>query len=184
MLTPTYTSEPVQDGERTTTVRRVGDIQALLRFLSHSRSATSHDFAAIEVLASILGENVSGRLYKALVDNKKATRVFGEAMQMNEPGVIYFGAILNKTDSLDDARNTMLTTIDSVIKEPPSKEEVDRASTRLLEGYRSRHAQFRPGRALYQRVCSTGRLAHAVSRARLTSGRLRRRTCNAWPPRI
>jgi zinc protease len=132
VLTPTYTVEPVQDGERSTTVRRVGDIQALFAFY-HIPDGTSVDYPALEVLASILGENVSGRLYKALVDNKKATGVFGSAMQMNEPGVIYFGAILNKADSLADARSAMLTTIDSVIKEPPSKEEVDRARTRLLK---------------------------------------------------
>ncbi len=44
-----------------------------------------------------------------------------------------FGVILNQADSLDDARNAMLQTIDGVIKEPPSKEEVDRARTRLLK---------------------------------------------------
>jgi len=83
------------------------------------------------VLASVMGEQSSGRLYKALVDNKKAARVFGDTMQFNEPGLIMFGAILNKTDSLDDARSTMLATIDGVVKEPPSKEEVDRAKARL-----------------------------------------------------
>ncbi len=50
---------------------------------------------------------------------------------INEPGLIMFGAILNKTDSLDEARNTMLSTIEGVIKEPPSKEEVDRARTHI-----------------------------------------------------
>ena len=47
--------------------------------------------------------------------------------------MIYFGAMLNKADSLDEARTQMLATIDGVIKEPPSKEEVDRASTRMLK---------------------------------------------------
>ena len=132
VLTPTYTVEPTQDGERTTVVRRVGDIQALLAFY-HIPDGASADFPALELLSSILGEDVSGRLYKSLVDNKKASRVFGSALQMNEPGLIYFGAMLNKTDSLDDARTAMLAAIDSVIKEPPSKEEVDRARTRALK---------------------------------------------------
>ena len=61
VLTPTYTVEPVQDGERSTTVRRVGDIQALFAFY-HIPDGTSVDYPALEVLASILGENVSGRL--------------------------------------------------------------------------------------------------------------------------
>lgn len=132
VLTPTYTVEPQQDGERTTTVRRVGDIQAIFT-VYHIPDGASADLPALEVLASILGEDVSGRLYKALVDNKKASQVFANAMQMNEPGILYFGALLNKTDSLDDARKTMLDTIDSVVKEPPSKDEVDRARTRILK---------------------------------------------------
>jgi zinc protease len=129
-LTPTYTVEPVQDGERLTIVRRIGDIQGI--FIAYHTPDGGHpDQLALDVLASVMGEQSSGRLYKALVDNKKATQVFGNAMQQNEPGLIMFGAILNKADSLDDARNTMLATIEGVVKEPPSKEEVDRAKARL-----------------------------------------------------
>jgi zinc protease len=129
-LTPTYTVEPVQDGERLTVVRRVGETQALF-VVYHTPDGSHPDQPVLDVLASVMGEQSSGRLYKALVDNKKATRVFGNSMQFNEPGLIMFGAILNKNDSLDDARNAMLSTIDGVVKEPPSKEEVDRAKARL-----------------------------------------------------
>jgi zinc protease len=129
-LTPTYTVEPVQDGERLTVVRRVGDTQGIF-VVYHTPDGSHPDQPVLDVLASVMGEQSSGRLYKALVDNKKAARVFGDSMQFNEPGLIMFGATLNKTDSLDDARNTMLATIDGVVKEPPSKEEVDRAKARL-----------------------------------------------------
>jgi zinc protease len=131
-LTPTYTVEPVQDGERMTVVRRVGDIQALFA-VYHTPDGANPDEEPLEVLASVLGEESSGRLYKSLVDSKEASQVFAQSMQSNEPGVIMFGAILNKTDSLDKARTTMLDTIDGVIKEPPSKDEVERAKTRLLK---------------------------------------------------
>jgi len=129
-LTPTYTVEPVQDGERLTVVRRVGDLQLVIA-VYHTPDGGHPDQPALDVLAHVMGEQSSGRLYKALVDNKKATQVFAGSEQRNEPGVIMFAAILNKTDSLDDARNTMLATIEGVVKEPPSKEEVDRAKTRL-----------------------------------------------------
>ncbi len=131
-LTPTYTVEPVQDGERMTIVRRVGDVQAILTAY-HIPDGGHPDAPALATLASILGEDSSGRLYKALVDNKKATQVFGFAFQLNEPGLLILGALLNKTDSLDAARTAMLDTIAGVVKEPPSKEEVDRARTRLLK---------------------------------------------------
>jgi zinc protease len=129
-LAPTYTVEPVQDGERLTVVRRIGEVQGLF-IVYHTPDGAHADQPVLDVLASVLGEQSSGRLYKALVDNKKATQVFANAMQFNEPGLIMFGAILNKTDSLDEARNTMLSTIMGVVKEPPSKEEVDRAKARL-----------------------------------------------------
>jgi zinc protease len=132
ILPQTHTVEPTQDGERLTVVRRVGDAQAIFAAY-HIPDGASPDLAALDVLASVLGEQSSGRLYKALVDNKKATQVFANALEMNEPGLVMVGAILNKTESVDDARNTMLETIDGVIKEPPSKEEVERARTRLLK---------------------------------------------------
>ena len=40
VLTPTYTVEPAQDGERITTVRRVGDMQALIAFYHIPDGAT------------------------------------------------------------------------------------------------------------------------------------------------
>jgi zinc protease len=119
-LTPTYTVEPVQDGERLTVVRRVGETQAIF-VVYHTPDGSHPDEPVLDVLANVMGEQSSGRLYKALVDNKKAARVFGNAMQFNEPGLIMFAAMLNKTDSLDDARNTMLDTIAGVVKEPPRK---------------------------------------------------------------
>ena len=131
-LSPTYTVEPAQDGERMTIVRRVGDIQAIIAAY-HTPDGGHPDDPAIEVLGGILGEQSSGRLYKALVDNKKATQVFDFDMQLDEPGLLVLGAILGKTDSIDAARTAMLDTIDGVVKEPPSKEEVDRARTRLLK---------------------------------------------------
>lgn len=131
-LETTYTIEPTQDGERQVTLRRVGDIQAVLA-VYHIPSGSDPDFPAIDVLLTLLSDNPSGRLHKALVDNKKASRVMGFDMQLNEPGTAILGAILGKKDSVDEARKILLDTIDGVAKEPPSKEEVDRARTRLMK---------------------------------------------------
>ena len=132
VLEPTHTVEAVQDGERMTVVRRVGDVQAIFA-MYHTPDGANPDQAALDILAAIMGEPSSGRLYKSMVDNKKASQVFANAMQLNEPGLVMFGALLNKTDSIDDARKVLLDTIDGVVKEPPSKEEVDRARTRILK---------------------------------------------------
>jgi len=132
VLEPTHTIEPPQDGERTTIVRRVGDVQGIMTAY-HIPDGGNADSAALEILAGILGEESSGRLYKALVDNKKASQVFADQLALNEPGLLMAGAILRNTDSMDDARKTLLDVIAAVANEPPSKEEVDRAKTRLLK---------------------------------------------------
>ena len=131
-LDASYTIEPTQDGEREVTLRRVGDIQAVLS-LFHVPSGSDPDYPAIDVLVGILSDNPAGRLHKALVDNKKASQILGFDLQLNEPGVVALGAILTKQDSIEEARKIVLETIDSVAKEPPSKEEVERAKTRLLK---------------------------------------------------
>jgi zinc protease len=132
VLEPTHTIEPPQDGERTTTVRRVGDVQGIMAAY-HVPDSGNADSASLEVLAGILGEPSSGRLYKALVDNKKASEVFTEHLDLDEPGLLIAGAILRTTDSLDDAQGTLLKVVAAVANEPPSKEEVERAKTRLLK---------------------------------------------------
>jgi zinc protease len=130
-LDPTYTIEPSQDGEREVIVRRVGDIQAVAA-VYHVPAGSDPEFASVSVLASILGDAPSGRLYKALVETKKAAQIVGLTLQLNEPGTIILAAIVNKQDSLEEVRKILLDTIANLEKEPPTKEEVDRARTRLL----------------------------------------------------
>jgi len=131
-LIPTYTDEPVQDGEREVNLRRVGDTQVVMAAY-HTPSGSHPDSAALDVLSFILGNAPAGRLYKALVETKKATSVEAEQQEFRDPGLMVFTAELLKDGSLDDVEKTMLRVVDGVISEPPTKEEVDRAKTRLLK---------------------------------------------------
>ena len=132
ILEPTYTVEPTQDGERLVMLRRVGDTPVLMAAY-HIPAATHADSAAISVLADILGDSPSGRLYKALVDNQKASFVAMFNQELHDPGFVMSAALLRPGQSLDDARQVMLKTVEQFVDEPPSKEEVDRAKTRLLK---------------------------------------------------
>jgi zinc protease len=133
-LLPTYTEEPVQDGEREVMLRRVGDNQVLMAAY-HAPAGSDPDSPALDVLTSVLDEAPSGRLYKALVESKKAVVVRGENNQLRDPGYLLFRADVRKEGSLDDVRKTMIDVLDGVAKEPPSKEEVDRVRTRMLKDY-------------------------------------------------
>ncbi len=132
VLPKIYTVEPTQDGERQVTVRRVGDVQ-VLDIVYHTPAGSHPDDAPNEVLASILGDAPSGRLYKALVDNKKAASVGANNMSLAEAGLLLFTAQVRKEQSLDTAKAAMLTVIEGLVKEPPTPEEVERAKTKILK---------------------------------------------------
>src|SRR5579872_6437224 len=128
-LTPTYTEEPVQDGEREVNLQRVGDNQVLM-MAYHVPAGADPDSSAVDVLASILDEPPAGRLYKALVETKKAISVRAENNQLHDPGYLLFVADIRKEGSLPDVQQTMQSVLDGIVKEPPNKEELDRVLTR------------------------------------------------------
>jgi zinc protease len=136
-LDQTYTSEPVQDGERFVALRRVGDGQSIMA-VYHTPAAAHPDSAALEVLAGIMtggvrgGGVATGRLSKALVDNKKAVSVRMSSEQLHDPGFILVSAQLSREQSLAEARRVLLDTLENLAKEPPSKDEVERVKTRIL----------------------------------------------------
>lgn len=131
-LQPTYTLDPVQDGERMVTVRRVGDVQ-LINLVYKAPDGAHVDNAAIEVLADLMSRPPAGRLYKALVETKKSANVGGFNFQLKEPGMIIFTAQVRKENSLDDARDIMLKTIEDFAATPPTKEETERSKAELLK---------------------------------------------------
>jgi len=131
-LPVTYTEEPTQDGERRVTLRRVGDVSALST-VYHVPEGAHPDFAAIDVLASVLGMTPSGRLYKALVETKKAASAGGYGLQLHDPGVLTFRATVREGQSLDAAREALVSTVEDAARTPFTAEEVDRARTALLK---------------------------------------------------
>src|SRR5262249_2263893 len=131
-LPTTYTAEPTQDGERSVTLRRVGDVQALA--VAYHVPAGSHpDAVAVEILGEVLGDRPSGRLHKALVEKKKATRVSSFFLDLKEPGFLLLRAEVRQEQPLEETRSAMLETIDGVVTNPPTKEEVERARARILK---------------------------------------------------
>ena len=128
-----YTIEPTQDGERTVAVRRIGDTQMLMAGY-HIPAGPNGDYAAIDVLGTILTDEPSGRLYKALVESKKVTSVFGLTLPTKEPGYMLFAAELPKDKSIDEAKAALIETVENFSKNPPTKEEVERAKLQAAKG--------------------------------------------------
>ncbi|MCU0620393.1 MAG: insulinase family protein [Gemmatimonadales bacterium] len=126
VLWDTYTRDPAQDGEREVTLRRVGDVQALA--IAFHVPASSHpDYAAVRLLAEILGGAPAGRLHKALVEPGLAASVSASTYAFREPTVLVAKASVRKEASLPDAERVMRATIDSLLVAPPTADELERA---------------------------------------------------------
>jgi zinc protease len=132
VLDQTYTEEPAQDGERTVTLRRVGDV-AVVGVVYHIPSGAHPDFPAVDVLETVLTSQPAGRLYKALVEQKKAADISGAAFAWHDPGVIRLMAEVAAGNSPEAVLDSMLDTLDLVVDRGVTKEEVDRAKQRLLK---------------------------------------------------
>ena len=135
ILYPTYTDEPTQDGERMVTLRRVGELQYATT-MYHVPPGSHPDYAAVDVLSFILGDNPSGRLYKALVETRRATRTRASAYQLREASPLLLSATVDRGGDLQAVLGTMNEVVESVASgaAPATEEEVGRAKTSLLTG--------------------------------------------------
>jgi len=132
VIRPLYTAEPAQDGEKSVTVRRVGDVQ-LFGAMYHIPAGSHPDYAAIDILSQILSDTPSGRLHKALVEEKLASRSFGFNFQWQEPGLMIFASQVDKSFDLDKTRDKMLSVIENITTNKITDEEVERAKRNMLK---------------------------------------------------
>ncbi len=94
-LIPTYTVEPVQEGERTVVLQRNGE-QAAIGVAYHTVAGSHPEFPAVEAMVSALTQKPSGLLYKELVEKGLASEVDADALSLAEPGAIVFIAKVAK----------------------------------------------------------------------------------------
>ena len=78
------------------------------------------------------GGGGQGRLTKALVETRKADSAGMNVSQLHDPGLIMLNASLNKDQSLDEVRHILIDTVEGVVQNPPTKEEMERVTTGLL----------------------------------------------------
>lgn len=131
VLDSTYTEEPAQDGERSVTLRRVGDV-GIVGVAYHIPSAAHPDFAAVRILSYILADEPGGRLYKALVETKKASDVSGSAFAWHDPGLMMMLAEVRRENPLDDVRGILQETVEGLSKGGVTDVEVNRARQQIL----------------------------------------------------
>ena len=127
-----YTEEPVQDGERQVTLRRVGNTQ-WLSDLYHTVPAAHPDSVAIEAAVGVMTVSPGGRLYKALVETKKAAGVDDFVYNGHDPSFAMFLVKVPDQDPIEGAREVMLRTIEGVRSEPITAAELDRVRAKTIK---------------------------------------------------
>jgi zinc protease len=143
VLDQTYTVEPPQDGERFVALRRVGQGQNVM-IAYHAVAAGHPDAAVLQVLTGVMngggrggrggGGSQEGRLAKALVDTKLAESASMNFQLQHDPGLVIVSASLNQDQSLDAVRDAIYKALDDVVKNPPTREEIDRVTSQLSRG--------------------------------------------------
>jgi zinc protease len=130
-MPPFWTVEPTQDGDRTFTVRRKGDVQIVIAAY-HTPSGLHDDSDAAGFASAILGNAPTGRLHKALVETGMASQVFGYPMSGVAPGLQMFGAVVKPGDSIDRARDELVKVVESFGESPPTEAEMVRTRQAFL----------------------------------------------------
>ncbi len=126
VLYKTYTDEPAQDGERSVILRRVGNV-SLVGLMYHISSAAEEDNPRLDILARILGTEPTGRLYKALMETKKATGVSAAANSWHDPSIFEAFAQVADKSTPEEVRDIMIDVLEDFAKNPATQKEVERA---------------------------------------------------------
>jgi zinc protease len=138
------TSEPEQIGERRVRIDREGTT-AYLKLAWHAPAATDPDFFPLLVLDAVLtgakGLNLwssfrnppqrSSRLYRALVDRRLASSVFGLLLPTKDPFI--YGISVTATDgvALEAVEEATVAEIDALRRDGTTPAELDKAQRQL-----------------------------------------------------
>ncbi|NDP58700.1 MAG: insulinase family protein, partial [Oxalobacteraceae bacterium] len=120
-----WTVEPTQDGDRSFTVRRKGDIQIV--GVGYKMPGALHpDSDALSFAADILADTPNGRLHKLLVETGKVSQVFNYAVSGVAPGLELIGAVVKKGDPIEPIRAELTAAIEDFSQHPPTPDEMER----------------------------------------------------------
>ncbi|MFN7958029.1 MAG: pitrilysin family protein [Holophagaceae bacterium] len=128
-LEPTYTRDPVQDGERSAVIRRVGGTP-LVMVGYHVAPAFHPGRTHMDLAASILAEGPASRLHKALVETKLAAQVGQLSEGQTEPGLQVFVAVLPKDGDPEKVKEVLLKELEGIKSNPFTPAELERAQAK------------------------------------------------------
>jgi zinc protease len=118
-----YTVEPEQQGARRVTVKRAGEI-GLVSVAWKSPSGRDADYAALDVLCTILGSGKTSRFYRALTDRNLALNADASAGFYHDPSLFHVNAYVAPGVEHAEVERVLLEEIERVKKDGVTDQEV------------------------------------------------------------
>ena len=129
-----YTVEPVQDGERLVTLRRVGE-QNLVMAAYHIPAGATYENTALGVVARIFSDPSRGRLYRELVEPGIAADASARAEEFAFPCLFKFNATVPVDGAPQQVMDALLGVAEGIAEEPITEGELEWARLALSSGY-------------------------------------------------
>ena len=127
--------EPPQAGERRELLHKVAELPAVAIGYKVV-SASSPDFAPLTLLANILSQGESSRLYKRLVyDEQLATGVSCSADERIDPGLFTLYVQMQPDKSVKDAESELKDILEDIVENGVSDEELQKAKNQAQMQY-------------------------------------------------
>ncbi len=131
---PVVTIEPQQQGERRFKLQRPGDTRYLM--VAYPIPALVHpDNYALDVLGIILGNGKTSRLYQALVEGGLATEAEAQNETARDPFLFIAQATAAPDVTLAALEDALFGQVDRMKREPPSRDELNRARKQLQASF-------------------------------------------------
>ncbi|MCX8072886.1 MAG: insulinase family protein [Candidatus Binatia bacterium] len=129
---PVRAQEPAQQGERRATLRRPAELP-MVALAFHVPNLRHSDAFALEVLASLLGDGKSSRLYHRLVYQRQLARSVGTHYDFLtiDPGLFYVYGQPMPGKSVQELERALLAEIESVQRGPVPTTELEKVKNAL-----------------------------------------------------
>jgi zinc protease len=118
-----YTVEPEQQGARRVSVSRAGEI-GVVGMAYKTPSGRDADYAALDVLGTILGNGKTSRFYRALTDKNLALGVYASAGFYHDPSLFQVYAFVTPGVEHAEVERVMLEEIERVKSDGVTDEEL------------------------------------------------------------
>jgi predicted Zn-dependent peptidase len=126
-------TEPPHYGERSETIKDPLARTPLVLMAYHIPAGNTPDNYAMRVLANVLGQGQSSRLYQHLVKEKQfATQVFAQADPRRGPSLLYLYAFLRPGVKPEDGAKAIRDEIAAVQKDGITAQELEKARIQFL----------------------------------------------------